>query len=132
MRGETILKMNVVFTSKIEIRDRILTDIEFDVFQGALSHANAKHSCKLMRQASCYKIRRKPFACREVCSFRLRSAKGIEFGVRCFGIDLFANFLDQVRQSDKKWEIKKIFLVSVRLSIGRMASIPLCFNLFFR
>ena len=84
MRGEEILKMNVVFTSKKEIRDRIWTDIEFDVFQGALSHANAKHSCKLMRQASCDKIRRKPFAWREVCSFRVRSAKGIEFGVLIF------------------------------------------------
>jgi hypothetical protein len=42
--------------------NRIRTDIEFGVFQGALSHANAQHSCKLMRQASCDKIRRKPFA----------------------------------------------------------------------
>ena len=35
---------------KKEIRNRILIDLEFDVFQGALSHANAEHSCKLMRQ----------------------------------------------------------------------------------
>jgi hypothetical protein len=82
--------------------NRIRTDIEFDIFQGALSHANAQHSCKLMRQASCDKIRRKPFARCEGCSFRARSAKGIEFESRYFEIDLFANFLDQA----KKWDIK--------------------------
>ena len=29
-----------------------------------------------------------------------------EISGRNIGIDLFANFLDQVRQSDKKWEVK--------------------------
>jgi hypothetical protein len=52
----------MLFALRREIQNRIRTDIEFDVFQGALSRANAKHSCKLMRQASCDKIRRKPFA----------------------------------------------------------------------
>lgn len=35
-----------------------------------------------------------------------RIGTDIEFESRYFGIDLFANFLDQVRQSDKKLEIK--------------------------
>lgn len=35
-----------------------------------------------------------------------RIGTDIEFESQYFGIDLFANFLDQVRQSDKKLEIK--------------------------
>ena len=65
-------------------QNRIRTDIEFEVFQGALSHANAQHSCKLMRQASCDKIRRKPFAWCKEYPFEVRTAKGIEFEVLIF------------------------------------------------
>ena len=75
MRGEAILKMNVVITPTKEIRNRILTDLEFDVFQGALSRAHAQHSCKLMRQASCDKIRRKPFAWSEEYPYGVRSQR---------------------------------------------------------
>lgn len=35
-----------------------------------------------------------------------RIGTDIEFESQYFGIELFANFLDQVRQSDKKLEIK--------------------------
>ena len=84
MRGDDNFVKDWYFSFEEKNSNRIRTDIEFEVFQGALSHANAQHSCKLMRQASCDKIRRKPFAWCEEWSFRVRSAKGIEFEVLIF------------------------------------------------
>ncbi len=82
--GEKNVYKNVIFTSKNDIGISLRTDIECDDFQGVLSRANAQHSCKLMRQASRDKSRRKPFAWREELPLKECSAKGIEFEVLIF------------------------------------------------